>query len=1039
MNGNSNRLYFLTLALVIVAVLLLARQNPSSFAKFTMTAHQNPSHSADPRSTAAGDWWDEAWPYRVPITVSGEGVVQASVDFGAQFDALGLNQALLDLRAIRVLPDGGATPLPYAEGYSVMLEDADAPQVGWSDSGVYWTVNDGEAEADATRFSQGSGSLKATVENLPGGYGYPGVELHVASGDPLTDWSTYETFIYDVWPQVNASALDQAPDLYWFKLYNACDGAPITQGGPPLALDQWNYASVSLNPLDACWPADGLDLSDITRMEFHTRDNVDGDVSGPNGFWDDGDVLTLWFDNLRLVDQDSGSIRWQTQPGVSQYYIYFDVLTHEGHPLPTLDEGLGSPTLTGSVGTAEAGGYYHQVSGATAMGDLQVWAAPPVEKVLRTMAAPVASAPLQIAAARGEFEPFQIVVRSPSDVSLNVSVSDFSKGGDVISDVTIHRVDYVNITTAGDHLDRLGPWPDPLWPLNDGQAVSFTANANQPLWFTVQVPWDASAGLYQATVSVGSARVPVSLQVWDFSLPREIHLVSEWGFDWSGIVEDVYQGLAGDWDCYWDVVEAFKQDFINHRLIPKGVAWPAGLNYPGGVAYDCNGNLDPDAWGDWDFATIGGKYIHGQDDFNDGYGFPVFLSHGPTSNWPPDSLPHSFCEISRDGVLGSTAFQNKWKQYLGAVDAYIVSDGYDDAAYYHIVNEPQTYDDYTIVGQISALTESAAPHLRQLVSEQVEPDIYNYPGAKIDIWMPTISNYEPVKSHDRQSNHDEEVWWYYLYGDDPPLPNPILMSHPGLEARLTPWLAWAERVDGLLHYDATDWSPNPWTTPNVTGKDNGDGFFFYPPRVDGSDLDSCGQNGNRLVPSIRWENLRDGMEDYEYLWSLAGGDPQIDASNAADVYVAQLVQSRTRFSHVPTDLEATRAAIALALGPPTFEQTLDPPAVAPGAPLTYTLTYLHQGAAATLIATDTVPAITPVVTATGSGLVQVAGQEVYWRVPVSAGLAVSLSIRATAVATPGAALNTVAFAGVPLLDDHMPVLIYSQRIFLPLTLKQENG
>jgi hypothetical protein len=282
------------------------------------------------------------------------------------------------------------------------------------------------------------------------------------------------------------------------------------------------------------------------------------------------------------------------------------------------------------------------------------------------------------------------------------------------------------------------------------------------------------------------------------------------------------------------------------------------------------------------------------------------------------------------------------------------------------------------------------------------------------------------------------VWWYYLYGDDPPLPNPILMSHPGIEARLTPWLAWAERVDGLLHYDATDWDPNPWTTPNVTGKDNGDGFFFYPPRQDGSDLDYCGQNGNRLVPSIRWENLRDGMEDYEYLWLLAGGDPEIDVSNTADAYVAQLVASRTRFSHVPTDLEATRAAIALAMGPPTFEQTLDPPAVAPGAALTYTLTYLHQGADATLIATDTVPAITPIVTATGAGLVQVAGQEVYWRVPVSAGLAVSLSIRATAAITPGAALNTVAFAGVPLPDDHMMVLICSQRIFLPLTLKQEN-
>ncbi len=344
-----------------------------------------------------------------------------------------------------------------------------------------------------------------------------------------------------------------------------------------------------------------------------------------------------------------------------------------------------------------------------------------------------------------------------------------------------------------------------------GDTVSFPGDQNQPLWFTIRVPWDALPGIYQGTVTLGTASIPVELEVWGFALPREIHLASEWGFSWSQIVEDVYQGY-GDWDCYWDMVEAFKQDFIDHRLIPKGVAWPAGLNYPGGVEYDCDGSLDPDAWGDWDFATIGGKYIHGEDGFNDGYGFPAFLALGPKSNWPPDSLPSSFCGESRTGVLGSPAFQAEWTQYLSAVDAYLVSDDYVQQAYYHIVNEPQTIDDYEIVGQISALTESAAPHLRQLVSEQVEPAIYGYPGAKIDIWMPTISNYEPIKSHDRKIDHGEDTWWYYLYGDDPPLPNPILMSHPSLEARLTPWLAWAERVDGLLHYHTTDWSPNPWTT-----------------------------------------------------------------------------------------------------------------------------------------------------------------------------------------------------------------------------------
>ncbi len=1014
MSANAIRL---GLSLILVALLLSVTLLPS------------PTRADVSRPADASDaWWSEGWPYRIRVDVGGSGIASASINFTTQLNTLGLNHALLDLRSVRVVPYTGnmpGAPVPYAESYSAMLNDGESPAA--------WSINDaGFVMRDTSRHTQGAASVRATVTNTLGGYGYPGVELHPSA---LHNWSAYETLLYDVWPQVNASALDQAPDLYWFKLYNACNGSAVTQGGPPLALDRWNTASVSLNPLDTCWPANGLNLSNITRIEFHTRDNIDGDTSGPNGWWNDGDVLTLWFDNMRLVDQDSGAVRWRTLAGITKYYIYFDVLTHEGHPQPGLDGTLGAATLTGVTGSPEAGGYYHQITGATNPG-LQIWAAPSVEKVLRTMAVPVANKPLRVAAARGEFEPFQVVVRAPSAQTLPVGVSAFSKGSDTVPAPTIHRVDYVNVTTAGDQFDRFGLWPDPLWPLNYGESVSFPANQNQPLWFTVQVPWSAAPGLYQATVTVGAASIPVQLEVWNFSLPRQTHLMSEWGFDWSDVVE-TYRGTLGGsvQSCYWNVVDALKQDFANHRLIPKGVAWPAGLNYPGGVEYDCNGHLDPDAWGIWGFGSLGGKYIKGQGGFNGGYGFPTFLALGPQDNWPPDSLPYSFCGVSRSGVLGSSAFRAKWTQYLAALDNYILSAGYEQAAYYHIVNEPQTYGDYGIVGQISALTHSAAPHLRQMVSEQVEPEMYTYSGAKIDIWMPTISNYEPVKSHDRQKNHGEQVWWYYLYGDDPPLPNPILMSHPGIEARITPWLAWAERVDGLLHYSTTDWSVNPWDTPNVTGQDNGDGFLFYPPHKNNTPLATCGENGNRLVPSIRWENLRDGMEDYEYLWLLAGSKPQVDVTNAADVYVSQLVASRTRFSHVPTDLSATRTAIGLALGGPTASKSVSPSAVAPGGVVAYRLTYTHSGEDATLIVTDTVPASTPVITATGPGAVQVNGQAITWTVPVHAGVPLTLTIEATASLMPGAAINTAVFSSTQVLTRQTSVLIYSSRVFLPVVLR----
>ena len=211
-------------------------------------------HTGNPVFADVSDaWWNDDWPYRIPVSVEGNGVAEVSVDFTQAFALLGVPGALLDIRSVRVVPYQSGTaqgPIPYQESYSTLLEDAESPQIGWHGSGVFWQVNDGSASADQTRASAGQGSLKAVVENLPGGYGYPGVELKIASGDPLTDWRPFESFIYDVWPEVNQSALDQAPDLYSFKLYNTngCAQSNITQGGPPLALNGWNSVSVSLRP-----------------------------------------------------------------------------------------------------------------------------------------------------------------------------------------------------------------------------------------------------------------------------------------------------------------------------------------------------------------------------------------------------------------------------------------------------------------------------------------------------------------------------------------------------------------------------------------------------------------------------------------------------------------------------------------------------------------------------------------------------------------------------------------------------------------------
>jgi hypothetical protein len=773
-------------------------------------------------------------------------------------------------------------------------------------------------------------------------------------------------------------------------------------------------------------------------MEFHTRDNET--VHGNSGFWDDGDELTLWFDNLRLVDQDQGTIRWQTDGSATTYYVYFDTLAHKGHTLP--DRGDPGPaTMTGAAGAPEAGGYFHRVEGASTE-EMSIWAAPPVEKIIKTQVAPSATAPLRIWAARDEFEPFQLVVRSPVAQSSAVSISDFVKDGDVIpvEQVTLHRVDYVSLTRLSDAYGRLGDWPDPLYPLAMGATVGFPAEENQPLWFTVHVPHDAAPGIYSATVSIGAATIPVELGVWDFALPREIHLAGEWGFGWSRVVE-AYGGTSGGsvQDCYWSLVDTLYEHFADHRLTPKGVGWPAGLNYPGGVKYDCAGDLDPDAWGDWDFHTLAQKYLQGNE-LDNGTGFPSFLIKGPSSNWAPASRPSSFCEEDRGtDPPGNTVYNAKWFQYWDAVSDYVgATADYADKGYYHIVNEPQTFDDYDIVAYLAQQTKVSAPEVRILVSEQVEPAIYanaTYPNAKIDVWMPTISNYQVTRAHDRQQHHGEDVWWYFLYGDRPPLPNPTIIDRPGLEARIIPWLAWRERVGGLVYYSTTDWNPDPWADPWINDG-NGDGFLFYPPKDGTVAYDPCQPQSNRLVTSIRWELLREGMEDYEYLWLVNGGDPEIGVANDADALTDGLIGSRTAFSRVPTDIYETRALLAAQLTGPSASKSASGSTIGVGETFDYVLAYDAGDAAHTLTLTDEVPAATTVVTATGSiaPMPSVNEQIVAWTVEVDRGQTVTLTITARGTDA-GRVTNTATFSGTQVLEASSQILVYQSQVFLPLILR----
>jgi hypothetical protein len=570
--------------------------------------------------------------------------------------------------------------------------------------------------------------------------------------------------------------------------------------------------------------------------------------------------------------------------------------------------------------------YIYQLTQSTP--DYVFWTTPPSERVFKDSPVPTATgSEVKVYAAQNEFEPFQVVVRPAASGNLTVSIDAFGSG----IATELYQVKYVDITQPSDSLGRTGPNPDPLWPIDNGDSLTVSAGENLAIWVSLYVPPGAPSGDYTANVHLGGVSIPVQLHVFNFAIPDQLHAASQMNFSYQTILSKY--GVSGTGSEYWMYVDMIKQYFIDHRLTPKSVLWPGGLTAGGTfaapfIAYDCSTHTLSDPYGIWGFEDLAERYIAGTgllqgtfpQPFNGGTGFSSYMAASFANNNPElDQRPNPFCGNSRsssDWLQNPTsAYNTAWFNYVTALQNYLDGQGYLDAAHHYFANEPQDQADYNAVAWYSRYSHQAAPNFKLMVSEGPKPEIYanpSYPDAHIDIWLPVLHEYDPVASHDRELNHGEESWVYFLHGTRPPYFNPITLDHPGIESKLTGWLLWKYRLRGIAYYSLNNWSKNPWTDPLTSGH-NGDTFMLYPPSEDNQSI-PYGSNGHRLVPSIRFELMRDSLEDYEYLYLLSGGRPEVGVTNSADPQVDKIIANLTGYTRHGEFMYNLRRLIGLKIG-----------------------------------------------------------------------------------------------------------------------------
>ena len=505
-----------------------------------------------------------------------------------------------------------------------------------------------------------------------------------------------------------------------------------------------------------------------------------------------------------------------------------------------------------------------------------LWWASSGWKVFEDRPAPRKSArAIEIRAARNEVEAAQLVVHPCMELT-----GFMAEGGALEGDrgaripaenVEVLRVRYVFVDKPTDKFGARANWPDPLPPFKGPIAIE--AGKNQPLWVRVKVPRDAAPGTYRGTVRLKAdgyeAEAPIRVLVYDFDLPNKMTCTTAFAFDPLAVYR--YQKVS-DPEQRLEVLDKYWEDYSAHHISPYSPTpfAPYTVEWVKLTEAETEGMSTEDRkllqehpltprfdWSKWDaeMARVIGAYH-----------FASYCLGGP-------GLSGEMQGFKADSRGYWLAFTGYWQ----TLQEHLREKGWLDMVYVYWFDEPKK-SQYEHVKNGFLRLRKAAPDIKGMITEHVVPELAGGP----QIWCPDSWWYNHEEAEKRRSEGDI-FWWYVCTVPKAPFPG-LFTDHPGTDLRVWLWQTWKYDIEGILV-----WASNLWTTgaaypnhPQNPYEDtmswihgygikagekkpwgNGDGRFVYPPEAAGGIAEETILDGP--VDSIRWEMLRDGIEDYEYL------------------------------------------------------------------------------------------------------------------------------------------------------------------------------
>lgn len=523
------------------------------------------------------------------------------------------------------------------------------------------------------------------------------------------------------------------------------------------------------------------------------------------------------------------------------------------------------PSLGCALGAIFFAGWISFVTAETSLAqeaELRVWTVVETRRVLREDP-PAESRRVQLAAARREWESFQVLLRADAPMAgISLSVTELTgPGGASIAreHIRLFRQHYFHITEGTYRNDQFVPgwYPDPLIPsehpltrkpLTGGKYVAMPFDLppqeTHGFWVDVYVPEGTPAGNYQGMVHIRQgdrvlAHVPLELEVWDFDLPRLSTLKTAFGSP-ADRLREYYRQRAKEAQepepADWSVVERQCAELVSrHRInaTPPG-DWVRPVEGPAGT------------------FTFPPEKIAALKDFVATYHVNAI------------QVPHP-----RSVVKDPEKEKDRLVAWLKAFDSLAAAIGDPNIVFYtYLRDEPNDPEAYEYVRQWGRVIRGAQSAVKVLVVEQPQPqdpdwgDLY---GA-VDIWCPLFCLFEEEPARARLQL-GEVIWTYTALCQGRQKTPWWHIDYPLLHYRVPAWISWRYGITGLLYWGGMSYwrqVSDPWVDSwtygrRETGRSlvyHGEGTLAYPARPVGYD---------GIVCSLRLKALRDSIEDYEYL------------------------------------------------------------------------------------------------------------------------------------------------------------------------------